>query len=80
MTPPPAEIETLRAELAAREARLADVEAELKSRDLLIEKLQHQLAGLRRHRFGGSSETLDQLQLEASINRKRDGAGLCGEA
>lgn len=63
MTPPPAEIETLRAELAAREARLADVEAELKSRDLLIEKLKHQLAGLRRHRFGASSETLDQLQL-----------------
>jgi len=36
---------------------------ELKSRDLLIAKLKHQLAGQRRHRFGAKSETLDQLQL-----------------
>ncbi len=60
---PPAEIEMLRAELAAREARLVDVEAELKNRDLLIEKLKHQLAGMRRDRFGPSSEALDQLHL-----------------
>ena len=37
--------------------------SEVKSQALLIEKLQHQLAGLRRHRFGASSEALDQLQL-----------------
>jgi len=36
---------------------------ELKSRDILIEKLQHQLAGHKRHRFGSSSEGLDQLQM-----------------
>ena len=36
---------------------------ELKSRDILIEKLKHQLAGMRRHRFGASSEALDQLEL-----------------
>jgi transposase len=58
-----AEIESLRAALAARGARLADVEAELTSRDLLIEKLKHQLAGMQRHRFGTSSEALDQLEL-----------------
>ena len=39
------------------------LKAELKSRDLLIEKLKHQLAGMRRHRFGSSSESLDQLAL-----------------
>ena len=47
---------TSRAELAARDA-------ELRNRDLLIEKLKHQLAGLRRQRFGATSETLDQLEL-----------------
>ena len=37
--------------------------AELKARDILIEKLKHQLAGMRRDRFGARGETLDQLQL-----------------
>jgi transposase len=37
--------------------------SEVKSQALLIEKLKHQLAGMRRHRFGVSSEALDQLQL-----------------
>ena len=36
---------------------------ELKSRDILIEKLKHQLAGHNRHRFGSGSESLDQLQM-----------------
>ena len=36
---------------------------QLKSRDLLIEKLKHQLSGLRRHQFGARSESLDQLEL-----------------
>lgn len=48
-------------------SRLKDMVAalagELKSRDILIEKLRHQLAGMRRHRFGGTSEALDQLAL-----------------
>lgn len=37
--------------------------AEVKSQALLIEKLQHQLAGHNRHRFGSKSESLDQLSL-----------------
>ena len=37
--------------------------SKLKHRDLKIIRLEHQLAGLRRHRFGSSSEALDQLQL-----------------
>lgn len=37
--------------------------AEVKSQAMLIEKLRHQLAGHRSHRFGASSETIEQLQL-----------------
>ncbi len=37
--------------------------SELKCRDLKITKLEHQLAGMRQHRFGSSSEALDQLKL-----------------
>src|SRR3954453_9454535 len=35
----------------------------VKSQALRIGKLEHQLAGLRRLRFGSTSESLDQLQL-----------------
>src|SRR3954447_25994836 len=35
----------------------------VKSQALRIAKLEHQLAGLRRHRFGSTAESLDQLQL-----------------
>lgn len=37
--------------------------AELKNRDLLIEKLRHQMAGQNTHRFGSKAEGIDQLQL-----------------
>jgi len=37
--------------------------SELKNRDLKIADLKHQLAGHNRHRFGNTSEALDQLQL-----------------
>ena len=37
--------------------------SEVKSQALLIEKLRHQLAGHRAHRFGASSETAGQLHL-----------------
>ena len=37
--------------------------SELKNRDLKIADLQHRLAGLNRHRFGSTSESLDQLRL-----------------
>ena len=48
------------AELRAFTAHLL---AEVKSQAVLIEKLRHQLAGHRAHRFGASSETSEQLQL-----------------
>jgi transposase len=59
----PEEAADLRALLASREVEIVGFKAELRSRDLLIEKLKHQLAGLRRHRFGARSESLDQLEL-----------------
>jgi hypothetical protein len=37
--------------------------AEVKSQAMLIEKLRHRLVGHRSHRFGPSSETIEQLQL-----------------
>jgi transposase len=37
--------------------------AEVKLQAVLIEKLRHQLAGHRHHRFGSSSESIEQLQL-----------------
>ena len=37
--------------------------AEVKAQAMLIEKLRHQLAGHRSHRFGTSSESIEQLQL-----------------
>jgi len=49
--------------IASMVSELTTRDAELKSRDILIEKLKHQLAGLRRHRFGARSESLDQLEL-----------------
>jgi hypothetical protein len=59
----PEEAADLRALLASREVEIVGFKAELRTRDLLIEKLKHQLAGLRRHRFGARSESLDQLEL-----------------
>ena len=47
-------------ELRSFTARLLD---EVKAQAVLIEKLRHQLAGHRAHRFGSSSESIEQLQL-----------------
>ena len=48
---------------AALKGLVTTLASELKSRDILIEKLKHQLAGMRQHRFGSRSEALDQLTL-----------------
>ena len=37
--------------------------AEVKTRAILIEKLRHQVAGQRNHRFGSFSESIEHLQL-----------------
>ncbi len=49
--------------IASLASELTNRDAELKSRDILIEKLKHQLVGLRRHQFGSRSESLEQLEL-----------------
>jgi transposase len=59
----PNDADQLKALVIAQQAEITARDAELRSRDLLIEKLEHQLAGLRRHRFGAKSEALDQLEL-----------------
>ncbi len=60
---PQTDVAALQALLAEKEAEIAGFKVQLRGRDFLIEKLRHQLAGMRRHRFGSSSEALDQLEL-----------------
>lgn len=55
--------DTSSSEIDELQAKLALLDAEIHARDVLIAKLKHQLAGMRRHRFGSSSEGLDQLNL-----------------
>ncbi len=55
---------TLPTDVDALQAMVVSRDAEIHVRDLMIEKLKHQLAGHRRHRFGATSETLDQLALD----------------
>ena len=55
--------DTSSSEIDELQAKLALLDAEIHARDVLIAKLKHQLAGMRRHRFGCSSEGLDQLNL-----------------
>ena len=59
----------LQAELAVRDDRIAALEGELKTDKLVIEKLEVELATLKRGRFGRSSEKLDRRidQLELLI-------------
>ena len=57
------EIATLPDDPADLKDLVTRLSCELKNRDLKIAKLEHQLAGHRQHRFGVTSESLDQLQL-----------------
>ena len=59
----PDTVVALQAMIALQNDKLSIFEAEIKERDCRIEKLEHQLAGLRRHQFGTRSESLDQLEL-----------------
>ncbi len=59
----PDNVVALQAMIALQNEKLSIFEVEIKERDYRIEKLEHQLAVLRRHRFGARSEALDQLEL-----------------
>jgi transposase len=59
----PDDVAALQTLIALQNEKLSIFETEIKQRDYRIEKLEHQLAGLRRHRFGARSEALDQLEL-----------------
>ena len=71
----PDDVDALKAMVRSARAELAAREADLRHRDLLIEKLRHQLAGLRRQRYGVSAESLDQLELALGDDRDRAGDG-----
>lgn len=58
-----ADLETLPDDAEELKGLVGLLAGELKSRDILIEKLRHQLAGHARYRFGSRSESLDQLNL-----------------
>ena len=51
-------------DVAALQVMVQSKDAEIRVRDLMIEKLKHQLAGHQKHRFGSKSEALDQLALD----------------
>ena len=59
----PEDAAALKALVLDQRAEITARDAEIRSRDVLIEKLKHQLAGMRRNRFGASAEALDQLEL-----------------
>jgi len=59
----PDDVAALQAIIASQNEKLSIFETEIRARDYRIETLKHQLAGLRRHRFGHRSEALDQLEL-----------------
>lgn len=46
----------------------------VKSQALEIERLKHQLAGHRNHRFGSKSETSDQLDLQLRLEEEETAA------
>lgn len=60
----PSDITELRAFAALQTRKLEILETEIRERDYRIEKLEHQLSGLRQHRFGARSETAGQLRLQ----------------
>jgi transposase len=62
-TPLPDDVTALKAMVLEQQGVLAARDAQLYAQSLHIEKLKAQLEGLRRHRFGAKSESLDQLEL-----------------
>jgi transposase len=72
----PSDPDALRALAVNLRARLSLAEAELAAKALLVEKLQAQLAALRRARFGASSEVLDRQieQLELALGELEESA------
>ena len=69
------------AAIEALVAEVAELRAELKVRELMIDKLRAQLAALKRARFGASSEKLDREieQLELILGDFEEGEGARAE-
>lgn len=74
------EIEILKAELAKRDTKLIEQEAELKCRELKIQNLILELAHHKRIKFGSKSEALSGEQLEMFVeSTDEDGAAIVAE-
>jgi len=57
----PDDVAELQAIIASQNEKLSIFETEIKERDYRIEKLEHQLAGLRRHQFARGPKPLISL-------------------
>jgi transposase len=71
------------AQLSARDAQLASRDEELKAKQLKIDQLTHEMASLKRWRYGRHSEQLDAVQrslLDESIDADIEAIGLEIEA
>ena len=71
------------AQLSARDAQLASRDEELKRKQLKIDQLTHEMATLKRWRYGRHSEQLDAVQrslLDESIDADIEAIGLEIEA
>lgn len=78
-----AQISERDAQLSAREAQLASRDEELKRKQLKIDQLTHEMATLKRWRYGRHSEQLDAVQrslLDESIDADLEAIGLEIEA
>ena len=74
---------TLLTQLSEREQQLANRDEELKAKQLKIDQLTHEMAILKRYRFGRHSEQLDVVQrslLDESIDADIEAIGLEIEA
>src|SRR3546814_17494485 len=71
----PSDPARLRAIIVEQSAALAAKEAELHTRDLLVEKLKAQLAVLRRARVGASSEKLERSNAQPELALEEIEAG-----
>ena len=56
--------QTLSEDAAVLQEMVMARDAEIHNKDLLIEKLKHQIFGMKRNRFGSSSESIAQIEMK----------------
>ena len=68
------DLATLHADLSLKNQQIALMKETLKERDIRILQLEHQLAGMKRSRFGATSEASNQYPLLFEHNTQEDHA------